>query len=136
MSSWRNAILCLSQVLVNGLQIVKKFNFICISFAFVLHISCSRFPSFRAPLWLAAGTSLLEAPLPSPRAGTCSGSMVICTSLSCLVPISCCTSTFQSPVLCMVSAGFHEAMLGSKNPFSTLFYSLIGNLQIKLAKDR
>ena len=34
----RNVVFCLSQVFINGLQIVSKFNFIYISFAFVLLI--------------------------------------------------------------------------------------------------
>lgn len=36
--SLRNVTLCRSQVFVNGLQVVRIFNFICISFAFVLLI--------------------------------------------------------------------------------------------------
>ena len=50
MSSLRNVILRLSQVFVNGLQVVRKFNFTYIFFAFVLLIMKS-LPSSMSTLW-------------------------------------------------------------------------------------
>lgn len=120
-SFWRNAILCLSKVLGNGLQIVKKFNFILISFAFVLHITCSRFLQLQSTSVACWGASLPEAQFPSSRAGICSGSMVICTILFFLSQFPVFFPCFKAGLLCLVSAGLYWALLGRKKTLSLPF---------------